>query len=116
VPPTTTTTTTVPPTTTTTTTEAPNSAPVAVDDDASGNPGSTIVIKVLDNDYDADGDLLTISGYDPSGSTSSGTLTCTNVCRFDSDPAWDGSPFVFIYTIEDGRGGIAMATVEVTGA
>lgn len=116
VPPTTTTT--VPPPTTTSTTEAPNTAPVAVNDSASGNIASTIVINVLDNDFDADEDPLAIVSFeiDPGSPESEGTLTC-NVqrCNYKGIDGWDGTAFVFSYLVGDGRGGFARASVTVTG-
>jgi len=89
--------------------------PVAVDDNMGARPGRASVLPVLLNDYDPNGDVIAITGdtgIDPSighidiinnrqelqitlASTASGVIT-------------------FRYTISDGRGGTASATVTVT--
>jgi hypothetical protein len=117
-PTTTTTTTTVPPTTTTTTTTTtiPNTPPVAVNDSATGGINSTIVVWVLDNDWDPDGDPLTIEAFettDAIGTASCDAFKCTFKRALGS---WDGSPYSFNYTIDDGRDGTARGTVTVTGS
>lgn len=113
-PPTTTTTTAPPPTTTTTTTTTapPNTAPIAVNDSGSGNIGSTIMIWVLDNDYDPDGDALSVV---PQASEANGYECDSSRCWFWGPSGWDGTAFVFSYTIDDGKGGTARAMITVTG-
>jgi hypothetical protein len=89
--------------------------PVAVNDEFGARPGKTTVLPVLLNDYDPNGDVLIVSDVTPLdervgridiiserqqlqltlGSSASGRLS-------------------FTYTITDGRGGTAMATVSVT--
>ncbi len=127
VPPTTTTTTppttttTVPPTTTTvpvtttTTTAAPaNQPPVAQNDSASGNPKSNFQIAVLTNDKDPDGHSLTLV----SCATSAQGVTVSvngNKCSYrHPDPESWTTPDTFTYTISDGHGGTASATVTLT--
>jgi len=110
-----TTTTMVTPTTAppTTTTAAPqNSPPVAVDDAVSGNPLSVFQIKVLNNDSDPDGDSLTIVDYDPV-SMLGGEVECTDRCRYEGPEVWSTLDS-FTYTISDGNGGSATATVWIT--
>ena len=118
VPPTTTTTTTtttVPPTTTTTTTttETPNTPPIAVNDDASGDANSTIPIFVLANDYDPDGDLLVIVPSDFTTDLGGSVLCTAEMCTYRGPDPWS-TPDTFTYQIEDGRGGIATASVTIT--
>ena len=80
-----------------------------------GTAGSTIVVSVLDNDYDPDGDLLTIIDQQVLTPEVGGELVCDAVeCRYKSEADWDGAPFRFNYTVSDGRGGTARAEVEVT--
>jgi hypothetical protein len=70
----------------------------------------------LDNDYDPDGDLLEIVGYQIITTGLGGSFSCdAERCFYDSDPGWDGSGFVFNYTIDDGKGGTARGTATVTG-
>jgi hypothetical protein len=93
-----------------------NTAPVAGDDNmgAIANHSRSIWLeKLLDNDYDPDGDDLSIIAVS-ANSTNGGTvvLTSTNVIY---TPATDFTGTDrFTYTVGDGRGGIAVATVVVT--
>jgi hypothetical protein len=87
-----------------------NHAPVAVNDSAH-TTGAAIVIPVLANDTDADGNALTIvSVTQPSKAnvTNQGTKL-----RFAPTKGWTG-PSTFSYTISDRKGGKATATVTVT--
>lgn len=86
---------------------------MAGDDDASGNPGSTIPIKVLDNDSDPDDDTLTIVGYD-SASVLGGIVSCdTKKCTYNGPDGWSERDS-FTYTVSDGKGGTATAIVTLT--
>ena len=98
---------------TTTTTVGPRQhGPVAVDDSAivpensSNNP-----IDVLANDSDADGDTLTITAV---STPAHGTAIAAGA-DVDYTPAADYlGDDTFTYTISDGHGGTASATVHVT--
>jgi hypothetical protein len=95
-----------------------NDAPVAVDDGSAGTPALTIdensgpsaPINVLSNDSDVDGNPLAVTNANsPHGSVAingDGTLVFTPGTGF-SGPATIG------YTISDGQGGTASATVFV---
>jgi hypothetical protein len=87
----------------------PNTPPVALDDNASARRTS-ILIPVLKNDSDADGDTLTIT------SVTRPALGLVSIeggqIRFTPPRAWSGS-VNFNYSISDGRGGQATATVRV---
>jgi len=89
-----------------------NAIPVAVNDTATAprnSPG--IVVDVLSNDSDPDGDPLTVTSVTQPGS---GTAT-NNGGNVTYVPAADFTGVdVFTYTISDGRGGAATATVTVT--
>ena len=87
-----------------------NTPPIAVNDSATIPVGGTVLIPVLANDSDADGNVLTISAF---SSPQRGTATklsgqiryvAGNVAGADS----------FTYTISDGSGGTATARVDVT--
>ncbi|MBY4678564.1 Ig-like domain-containing protein [Marinobacterium arenosum] len=89
---------------------AGNNAPVAVNDSASTSAGTAVSIPVLANDYDADGDSLTItgtSGVYGSAQISGGNIIFTPVSGFSGTET-------FSYSIADGNGGTASASVSVT--
>jgi hypothetical protein len=91
-----------------------NDPPVAINDTASTRRGKTVLIPVLANDYDADGDKLTVTAvskpkYGNVKILTGGTLSYVCNCS-ESKTLTD----VFTYTISDGRGGKATAKVTVT--
>jgi hypothetical protein len=88
-----------------------NDVPNAVDDVANTSEDTPVIINVLANDTDADGDTLTITGTtNPANGTivnnGDGTITYTpNADFFGTDS--------FTYTIGDSNGGSDTATVTV---
>ena len=71
---------------------------------------------MLDNDFDQDGDALSIVIYEVLTPAIGGELTCDSKrCWYDAPGDWDGSAFMFSYTIDDGKGATARALVTVTG-
>lgn len=90
---------------------ATNRAPVAVDDAATTVQASPVVIPVLANDTDVDGNSLTVIG---STGGANGTVNChpTNGCTYTPSPSFSGTD-TFTYTVSDGTA-IATATVRVT--
>ncbi|SDI23390.1 hypothetical protein SAMN05421846_105132 [Chryseobacterium taeanense] len=91
--------------------QKPNIPPVATDDKASCMIGKTVIISVLDNDYDADNDLLTVvkksnPSYGSVVLNSNGTFTYTH----------DGSANLedsFTYCVNDGKDDSNIATVFI---
>jgi N-acetylneuraminic acid mutarotase len=88
-----------------------NNAPVAEDDAVIVNEDSSIVVSVLGNDSDADGDTLTVTGAtNPlNGSVVvnlNGTITYTPNVNYNGPDSFD-------YTINDGHGHTDTATVNV---
>jgi PKD repeat protein len=88
-----------------------NTPPVAENDTAPTAMEAEVNIAVLDNDSDADGDSLAVTGVtDPANGTvfhNGITVTYTpNACFTGTDS--------FIYTVSDGNGGEATATATVT--
>lgn len=89
--------------------------PVAVDDAFGARPGRTSPMPVLLNDHDPNGDPLVITAFDqldegvgrlePVSQRQMLQLTLTDTVR---------GVITFGYTISDGRGGTASATVTVT--
>ncbi|WP_372993934.1 HYR domain-containing protein, partial [Sulfitobacter sp.] len=77
--------------------------PVAVNDEISTNEDTSVIIKVLDNDSDPDGDELTIVS---NTNTSNGTLVLNGDGTFTYTPNENyNGPDSFTYTISDGNGG-----------
>ena len=88
--------------------------PVAVNDSFGARPGRSSVLPVLLNDYDPNGDMLVISEVTPINEAI-GRLDLINdrqQIQISLNPAATGS-ISFRYTITDGRGGTANATVTV---
>lgn len=89
--------------------------PVAVDDQFGARPGKASVLPVLLNDYDPNADVLVISAVD----TIDPNLGHLDIVSRDQQLQITLSPtasgvITFGYTISDGRGGTASATVHVT--
>ncbi|MEM7273341.1 MAG: Ig-like domain-containing protein, partial [Actinomycetota bacterium] len=100
--------------------ELPNMPPVAVDDvlvvDEDAGP---TVVAVLDNDSDPDtGDVLTVTsvGAAATGTSglSGGVVTYDPAGQFEALAAGQSATDSFTYTIDDGNGETATATVNVT--
>jgi CshA-type fibril repeat protein len=89
-----------------------NDPPVANDDAASTDEDTPVVIDVLANDTDADGDTLTVDSVtQPANGTA--TINPDNTVTYTPDPDFNGTDS-FDYTISDGNGGTDTATVTVT--
>lgn len=88
----------------------PNQSPVAGDDSVSVDEDSSVSVAVLDNDSDPDGDELTVDSF---SQAASGTVTSSNaILTYTPDANFNGTDS-FTYTISDGRGGTATATVNI---
>jgi hypothetical protein len=89
-----------------------NHPPIANPDTANVTEGNTVVIPVLANDSDIDGDVLTVGSTSPD----SGAVITINANQTISYTPNAGTCGVdtFTYTISDGRGGAASADVTVT--
>ena len=88
-----------------------NNAPVLTADSATTSQGTEIDIPVLDNDFDPDGDQLTLTS---GGAPGSGTVSCADFgCTYTPEGGFRGTD-TFTYTVSDGRGGSASTSVSVT--
>ncbi len=88
-----------------------NDAPVAVDDSATTDENTAVVIDVLANDTDVDGDGLNVASVtDPPHGTA--VKSGSNVL-YTPDTNYSGGDS-FTYTVSDGKGGADTATVSVT--
>ena len=92
---------------------AANNAPVAVDDSGGVTNGGTVVVDVISNDSDPDGDALTI-GSAAQGTNGTVAITAGGVTY--SHDGSDSTSDTFTYTLSDCIGGTATATVTVTVA
>ncbi len=89
-----------------------NDNPVAVNDSAMTDEDVAVTIDVLANDSDVDGDTLSI---DSATTPANGSVNVTPDFQIDYTPALGFSGVdTFDYTISDGNGGLATATVTVT--
>ena len=84
-----------------------NQNPIAVDDTASVICGSIVGLDVLANDYDLDGDSLSVV------SASSGWGNAAAMGSYVEFEAQQPGTATVYYTIEDGNGGTASAVVTV---
>ncbi|HMN26742.1 MAG TPA: cadherin-like domain-containing protein [Caldilineaceae bacterium] len=88
-----------------------NQPPTAGDDTATTNQGVSVLIPVLVNDTDPDGDALTLT---IDGLPRFGTATVENgQIRYTPNTNFVGTES-FRYIVADGKGGTARATVTVT--
>lgn len=96
-----------------------NQAPVAVDDTATTDEDTATTFDVLGNDTDVDGDILTVSSFDTTGTV--GTVTDNGDGTFSYDPNGqfeslndgDVATDSFTYTVSDGTV-TDTATVNIT--
>ncbi len=92
--------------------KAANVAPVAMDDKVSTAFDTQVTINALNNDSDADGDTLSITAFDAQ-SVNGGTVTQQNGMFIYTPKAGFSGTDTFTYTISDGQGNEAKATVSV---
>ncbi len=89
--------------------------PVAVDDAFGARPGKATLLPVLLNDYDPNADVLVITAVDTINDTIGRVDLVTHNQQLQITLAPTASGVItFGYTITDGRGGSASATVRVT--
>ena len=89
-----------------------NDPPDAKDDAATTAEDTPVMISVLANDTDVEGDVLTLSSVTPPANgtvviNAIGTVTYTPTTNFNGTDS-------FTYTVSDGNGGTDTATVSVT--
>jgi VCBS repeat-containing protein len=90
-----------------------NRPPDAVDDpNVTTKQGQAVIINVLANDTDPDGDALTVSQFSQ-GTRGTVTINADGTLTYTPSSNYKGSD-TFTYTISDGRGGTDTATVTIT--
>lgn len=88
-----------------------NRAPVAANDAAFGTPGQEVLIDVLANDSDPDGDTISLVA---ASAAAHGTVAIAgDAIRYTPAAGFTGSDS-FTYEIQDSQGATAGATVNVT--
>ena len=88
-----------------------NAAPTAIDDAFDVTENTQIILDVLSNDQDADGDILTVT----TANATNGSVVINNDGTLSYTPSqgFTGSDSL-TYTISDGNGGLDTATVSLT--
>ncbi|MBU1048687.1 tandem-95 repeat protein [Candidatus Bipolaricaulota bacterium] len=90
-----------------------NDPPVAQNDSASTDEEVLVVIPILANDSDPDGDFLLIESYtQPANGT---VINSRTNLSYIPNPGYQGID-TFTYTVSDGNGGSSQATVTVSVA
>ncbi|MFB2554193.1 Ig-like domain-containing protein [Herbiconiux liangxiaofengii] len=91
-----------------------NTPPTAEDDEYGVRPGRTVVLPVLDNDIDPDGDMLTaaLDGNQPGIGEVQRILNGAALQIVVAADATGSAKFT--YRVDDGRGGSDTATVSLT--
>jgi autotransporter-associated beta strand protein len=89
-----------------------NSAPVAVDDSALVRTNVAAMVRVLENDTDADGDTLIVTACTQGANGTVAIMPGGKAVTYTSRPGWFGED-TFTYTVEDGYSGVATGTVAV---
>jgi hypothetical protein len=92
---------------------AVNQAPVATNDTATTSQDAAINIAVRANDTDGDGDALTVTAVTQAANGSVVIDAVTGNPLYTPNAGFSGSDS-FTYTVSDGQGGTATATVDVT--
>ncbi|MCB8978743.1 MAG: tandem-95 repeat protein [Ardenticatenaceae bacterium] len=89
-----------------------NDAPDAIADTATTAEDTSLTIDVLANDYDVEGDSLTVVSV-TQPINGSATINPDNTITYQPALNYFGNDS-FTYTVEDGNGGSATATVSIT--
>ena len=90
-----------------------NDQPVALNDTVEVDANGSVVVDVLANDYDIDGDTLTITGVTQGMNGATNVNDERTIIIYTPNAGYTGADS-FMYEISDGNGGIATATVNVT--
>ncbi|MCK6622926.1 MAG: M4 family metallopeptidase [Calditrichaceae bacterium] len=90
-----------------------NRAPVAVNDADTTDEGISVLIAVLANDFDPDGDEIAIQSLISAGTVGTPLFTPGDTAvLYQPAPNWGGLD-QFAYVIGDGRGGLDTAAVSI---
>jgi hypothetical protein len=92
-----------------------NDAPLAESDSVSTRPDTSVTLDVSANDSDPDGDALSVTSVGAATAASHGTTTLNadGTVTYTPVAGYTGADS-FSYTVSDGQGGEATASVDVT--
>jgi YD repeat-containing protein len=91
-----------------------NQPPTAVPDSVTINSNTPVIVHVLANDTDPDGDVLAIQSLSPSGTLGAPVITGSGTTVTFTPPLNYSGADSFGYAITDGHGHVASAPVTVT--
>ncbi|TXD46292.1 tandem-95 repeat protein, partial [Polaribacter sp. IC073] len=91
-----------------------NDAPVANDDVSSTDPGVSVIINVLPNDSNVDGDNLTITNITIQPANGAVVINGDGTVTYTPNPGFNTGSDTFEYEVCDGNGGCDTASVSVT--
>lgn len=91
-----------------------NHDPIAKPDSLGARPGKSVILDVLANDTDEDGDVLTITNFTaiPDGQGTLKPIQNGRALQYTAPATFTGT-VSFRYSISDGRGGVADANVNL---
>ncbi len=90
-----------------------NDPPVAMNDAATTGEDTDVVIRVLDNDTDADGDALSVTAVSVPSNGRAAITSAGATVTYTPNADFHGSD-LFTYKVSDGNGGTDTGTVNVT--
>ncbi len=90
-----------------------NDAPVAQPDSATTTEDKAVILAVIANDADLDGDSVTVSGFVAGPANGTVAITTDGQISYTPDVDFSGTDS-FVYQITDGHGGTSTATVTVS--
>ena len=99
--------------TVTVTADGANHEPTVLDDEKTTPQDTAVVVDALANDYDLDGDTLTISNYQATSDEGGTVALVDGKLRYTPAAGFVGTD-TFTYEVSDGNGGTATAMVTVT--
>jgi hypothetical protein len=91
---------------------AVNDAPLAVNDSATTPEDTAVIINVLNNDSDVDGDTLSVTGATVTAVQGTAVVNANGTITFTPAADFNGAA-VISYSISDGNGGSASAAINV---
>ena len=86
--------------------------PVAVEDEVTSRPGTTVSVQVLENDSDPDGSPLTVIDVEPNGPETTAIIEPGGIVTI-TPPAVEGR-YGLVYTIRNENGGTSQNFITVT--
>jgi hypothetical protein len=89
-----------------------NHPPVANNDSATTAANAPVTVNVLANDNDPDNNTLTVTGVSTAPADGTAVVNADNTITYTPATGYSG-PDAFGYTISDGNGGTASATVTI---